>query len=158
VARGGQNRKAKPAKVLQGTFRPDRDGAKPAVGTQDSKEKRRKFPSCPEWLSEAARMEWRRLAPGLADRVETLDRAAFAAYCDAYARWKDATESLGRHGSQFYELPNGCPAVRPELKAIAQALREMKAYAEALGLTPLARTRVPSSAPKDPQGDPWDNI
>jgi P27 family predicted phage terminase small subunit len=54
------------------------------------------LPRCPTHLSDAARKEWRRLATPLHDAgILTLaDRAALAAYCQAYARWVEAEERL----------------------------------------------------------------
>ena len=54
------------------------------------------LPRCPPHLSAVARKEWRRLAtPLYAAGILTLaDRAAFAAYCQAWARWVEAEAQL----------------------------------------------------------------
>ena len=49
---------------------------------------------CPSWLLPEAKKEWKRLASSLeAMGVLTMaDLTAFAGYCQAYARWKEAEE------------------------------------------------------------------
>ena len=53
-----------------------------------------KAPSCPAWLEKEAKREWRRLSKGMEQLgiLTELDRAAFAGYCQAYARWKERLE------------------------------------------------------------------
>src|SRR6056297_3348266 len=74
-------------------------------------------PRCPEHLDPVARKEWRRLARPLfeAGILTVADRAAFAAYCQAWSRWigiaNKQSELMGR-------------------------------YLAELGLTPTARTRL----------------
>src|SRR5581483_7260694 len=57
-------------------------------------------PPMPEWLSEEARAEWQRMAPELEalGLLSVLDRAALAAYCQAYAELVEATALLNREG------------------------------------------------------------
>ena len=52
----------------------------------------KKAPSCPKWLETEAKKEWRRLAKKmeLMGVLTEVDMAAFAGYCQAYARWKEA--------------------------------------------------------------------
>ncbi len=52
----------------------------------------KKAPSCPKWLEPEAKREWRRLAKTLEAMgvLTEADMAAFAGYCQAYARWKEA--------------------------------------------------------------------
>lgn len=47
-------------------------------------------PSCPKWLEDDAKKEWRRLAKQMEQLgiLTEVDMAAFAGYCQAYARWK----------------------------------------------------------------------
>ena len=61
----------------------------------------KKAPPCPKWLEPEAKKEWRRLSKQLeAIGVLTeVDQAAFASYCQAYARWKEAEEFMTQHGT-----------------------------------------------------------
>ena len=58
-------------------------------------------PSCPKWLEDDAKKEWRRLAKQMEQLgiLTEVDMAAFAGYCQAYARWKEAEEFISRHGA-----------------------------------------------------------
>lgn len=49
---------------------------------------------CPEWLLPEAKAEWKRLSEKLNQMgvLTEVDIAAFAAYCQSYARWKEAQE------------------------------------------------------------------
>jgi P27 family predicted phage terminase small subunit len=54
------------------------------------------LPSCPAHLSPSARAEWKRLARYMHDlgMISELDRAALAAYCQAWGRWVEAERRL----------------------------------------------------------------
>lgn len=54
------------------------------------------IPDAPPHLSPEAREEWERLALELYELgiLSTIDRAALAAYCQAYGRWVEAEEQL----------------------------------------------------------------
>lgn len=61
------------------------------------------MPACPDWLMSEAKKEWERLAE-LMNQMGVLtevDMAAFAAYCQSYARWKEAQEHITSGGSTF---------------------------------------------------------
>ena len=63
--------------------------------------------NCPEWLLPEAKKEWERLAD-LMNQMGVLtevDMAAFAAYCQSYARWKEAQEHIDSSGSFPFALP-----------------------------------------------------
>ena len=51
---------------------------------------------CPAWLMPEAKKEWKRLAPSLIAMgvLTEHDMEAFAGYCQAYARWREAEEFL----------------------------------------------------------------
>ena len=59
---------------------------------------------CPSWLLPEAKKEWKRLAASLeAMGVLTMaDLTAFAGYCQAYARWREAEDFITQHGSIFF--------------------------------------------------------
>ena len=66
------------------------------------------MPTCPDWLMPEAKEEWERLAE-LMNQMGVLtevDMVAFAAYCQSYARWKEAQEHITSGGST-YETDKG---------------------------------------------------
>jgi len=101
------------------------------------------LPRCPAHLSDVARKEWRRLATPLhAAGILTLaDRAALAAYCQAYARWVEAEERLAETPT-LLKTPNGHVQQSPWLSVANKQLELMGRYMSELGLTPVARTRT----------------
>ena len=59
------------------------------------------MPDCPKWLLPEAKEEWKRLCQKLSDMgvLTEVDMAAFAAYCQSYARWKEAQQHIDEEGS-----------------------------------------------------------
>ena len=104
------------------------------------------LPRCPAQLSPVAAKEWRRLAKPLHDMgvLSTTDRAALAAYCQTWARWVDAEERL-KETPMLIKAPSGYPQQSPWLAIANKQLELMNRYMSDLGLTPVARTRLPPS-------------
>src|SRR5438045_983630 len=68
------------------------------------------IPERPAHLSEVAAKEWEAVAPVLeaAGLLSVIDRAALAAYCQAWGRWVEAEEAIKTHG-MLVKSPNGFP-------------------------------------------------
>ena len=102
-----------------------------------------KAPSCPAWLEPEAKKEWRRLAKQMEaiGILTEIDRAAFAGYCQAYARWKEAEEFISQHGT-IVRTPSGYWQQVPQVSIAQTYLKVMNKFAEQFGLTPAARSRI----------------
>ena len=101
------------------------------------------IPDCPDWLLPEAKQEWNRLA-ALMEQMGVLtevDRAAFAAYCQSYARWKEAQEHIDRDGSTF-ETDKGYQQQTPWVGIANTQQKLMLQAAAEFGLTPSARSRI----------------
>lgn len=98
---------------------------------------------CPIWLETEAKKEWKRLAPSLLAMgvLTNHDLSAFAGYCQAYARWREAEEFLSKHGTTF-ETPNGYVQQVPQVSIAAQSLKIMQSFCAEFGLTPASRARL----------------
>ncbi|MES9587807.1 MULTISPECIES: phage terminase small subunit P27 family [unclassified Streptomyces] len=110
-------------------------------------------PSAPEWLSEEAAAEWGRVLPGLA-RLELLkpeDRAALAAYCEAWATFRTASETVAREGLTI-EAKQGTLA-HPAVGIARAAGREMRAWAAHFGLTPSTEQGLARGSENEPDPD-----
>ena len=70
-----------------------------------------------------------------------MDMAAFAGYCQAYARWKEAEEFLTQHGSMV-RTPNGYLQQVPQVSIAQTNMKIMLKFCEQFGLTPSARSRI----------------
>ncbi len=100
-------------------------------------------PRCPSHLSHVAQKEWRRLAGCLHKMgvLTTVDRAALAAYCQAYGRWVEAEEKL-QESSLLYKTPSGYVQQSPWLGIVNKQLELMARFMVEMGMTPAARSRV----------------
>lgn len=105
-------------------------------------------PKCPEELSPAARAEWRRISRQLLrlGLLTEIDRAALAAYSQAWAQWLDAVAQLQRTGA-VVKAPSGYPMLNPYLAVANQAYAQMKAMLTEFGMSPASRSRVVAGQP-----------
>lgn len=102
-----------------------------------------KAAKCPSWLETEAKKEWRRVAKQLEQLgiLTEVDMAAFAGYCQAYARWKDAEEFISKHGT-IVKTPSGYWQQVPHVSISQTYLKIMGRFCEQFGLTPSARSRL----------------
>jgi P27 family predicted phage terminase small subunit len=133
-------KKPQALKKLQGTYRPDRDG-----GADDALSDKK--PNCPAWLSKEAKSEWRRIANDLHDAglLKYVDRAALAAYCEAYGRWQQA-EKLVQEKGLLVKTKNGNVIQSPAVGVANVAMRDMLKLLKEFGMTPVSRSRLPAKA------------
>jgi P27 family predicted phage terminase small subunit len=104
-------------------------------------------PECPAELGPVARREWDRMANELAPlRILTsLDRAALAAYCGAYAMWAEATEAIQKFGTMV-KSPSGYPVQSPYVSIANRQAEIMMRIASEFGFTPASRSRISAPA------------
>ena len=91
----------------------------------------------------AMKKEWERLAK-LMNQMGVLtevDMAAFAAYCQSYARWKEAQEHITSGGSTF-ETYKGYQQQTPWVGIANTNQKLMLQAASEFGLTPSSRSRI----------------
>lgn len=100
-------------------------------------------PECPDWLLPDAQDEWKRLAPSLENLglLTDIDMTAFAGYCQAYARWREAEEFITQHGTIF-KTPSGYVQQVPQVSIAQQNLKIMQSFCSEFGLTPASRSRL----------------
>ncbi len=112
------------------------------------------MPECPDHLNEAARNEWHRLAPVLHDMgvLAVTDRAALAAYCQAYGRWVEAEERLTQT-PLLIRTPSGYVQQSPWLSLANKQMELMGRFMAELGLTPASRSRVVALRDAGPEPD-----
>lgn len=101
------------------------------------------MPDCPAWLLPEAKTEWIRLSEKLNQMgvLTEIDRSVFAAYCQSYARWKEAQEHINSEGAT-YETENGMQRPNPWVAICNTEQRLMMQAASEFGLTPSARSRI----------------
>ncbi|KOA21155.1 phage terminase, small subunit [Clostridium homopropionicum DSM 5847] len=152
MAQRGRKPKPTAIKVLEGN-----PGKRPLNQNEPKPEK--KAPKCPTWLETEAKKEWRRMSKTLeAIGVLTqVDASAFAGYCQAYARWKEAEEFLSKHGTIF-KTPSGYIQQVPQVSIAQTYLKIMKDFCSEFGLTPAARSRIAVSTIEGSSEDPMEDI
>lgn len=114
-------------------------------------------PRCPSWLDNEAKKKWKEIAPELArlGLLTMADGDALAAYCQAWAEFRQATEALKKEGriirvgGLLVEGSDGQEAwVGYQLQphpAVAQqrsAWQALKAFAALFGLDPSSRSKL----------------
>ena len=77
--------------------------------------------------------------------LTTVDRAALAAYCQAWAQWVEANEKL--QGSapgegMIVKTESGYPVLSPWWTVANQSAKVMKSFLTEFGMTPGSRSRL----------------
>lgn len=107
----------------------------------------------PPHLPPDAQEEWRRVVGDLAaiEMVAKVDRAALAAYCAAYARWKKAEERIAQT-AELVTTPNGSFQISPWVSIANRSMELMHKFLIEFGMTPASRVRLgtPPAPPVDP--------
>lgn len=152
MAQRGRKPKPTALKALEGN-----PGRRPLNENEPKPEK--KAPKCPAWLEPEAKKEWKRMTKTLeAIGVLTqVDATAFAGYCQAYARWKEAEEFLSKHGTIF-KTPSGYIQQVPQVSIAQTYLKIMKDFCSEFGLTPAARSRISVSTTEGSNDDPMEDM
>lgn len=110
------------------------------------------IPPCPTHLVPAAKKEWKRIGPLLAELglVAKIDMAALAMYCQAYGRWHDAERKIRElNKADPTKLP-GLVGVTPSgyeqmsvwLQISNRMVEQMRQLIAEFGMSPSARARV----------------
>ena len=109
-------------------------------------------PRAPRAMSREARAEWRRVMRHYAATgvITQVDRPALVAYCELYARAREAERKLQQTGLLVI-TDKGQAFANPLIRVADRAWAEMRAFAIEFGMTPSsrARVRVPDKVPED---------
>ncbi len=109
--------------------------------------------TCPKELSAAARAEWKRVQPEL-ERLGLLmqiDRAALAAYCEA---WSDFLWATGQtRKKRITYAGNGTVIPHPAVQIKRQAMQKIREFAAEFGFSPASRTKIDMVAPEGTPDD-----
>lgn len=103
--------------------------------------------SCPSWLDGVARAEWQRIIGDLKELelVSNLDLTALAMYCDAYSKYRVASELVRKEGPVI-EFRNATGAVNQVKHPAVEVMKTMagiaKSYGAEFGLSFGARARL----------------
>jgi len=124
-----------------------------------------RIPDPPECLTTVAAIEWMRVSEelGALGLLTGLDRAALAAYCQAYGRWVQAESAIAEMakrdlltGGLMIKTSNGNAIQNPLVGTAHKAAADMVRYACEFGMTPSARSRI-AAGPLD-DGSKFDGL
>ena len=109
------------------------------------------------WLDKEAKKEWRRISKQLEELgiLTEVDMAAFAGYCEAYFRWKEAEEIISKHGT-IVKTPSGYWQQVPQVSIAQTYLKIMIKFCEQFGLTPSSRSRIVADKGNNDVVDPME--
>jgi P27 family predicted phage terminase small subunit len=98
-----------------------------------------------------SKAEWDRLSRELAGlrMLTALDRAALAAYCEAYAFWIEAITDVRKYGTML-KSPSGFPMQSPYVAIANEQAEIMMRIASEFGFTPASRSRISIPTEREP--------
>jgi P27 family predicted phage terminase small subunit len=118
------------------------------------------MPEPPPFLAGYARDEWWTTGPHLVrlGLLTLVDLQVFAAYCQSYATWRTALETLAAMAERdattrglLVKRQDGNAARNPLVQIAANAAADMVRYAGEFGLTPVARSRIAAGVYEQPK-------
>lgn len=164
MPKGGHNRKPRQLKVIQGTFRPDRNPKnEPQVPALTD------VPKPPPGLNRWARRMWKELTPHIVDNgvLTVVDLPAWEACCQQYGLYRELLDAIThvrtddgkrvRRSVAAYLAGRNSQTI-PEYTAMRQAFSQFKTYLEQFGLTPASRNRVDIPRGGKQEEDPMEAI
>ena len=101
-------------------------------------------PKPPVYLSNYAKIEWKRSARSLVDAkiLNRMDLPAFEAYCDSYSKWREANDILKKTGLVIVNQA-GFEVAHPAVVIARNAKDQMNKFGSEFGLNPMSRSRIP---------------
>ncbi|RJQ29204.1 phage terminase small subunit P27 family [Candidatus Parcubacteria bacterium] len=120
------------------------------------------IPDPPRFLTGYALEEWHEITPILyrLGLVSKPDRAALAAYCQAFQRWAEAEEQLtGLDGRQNLLTQDTSGNIRksPLVNIAHEAMDQMRRFLVEFGMTPSSRAKAVARKPNENKS-PWDKF
>jgi P27 family predicted phage terminase small subunit len=106
-------------------------------------------PEPPHDLTDDAKKTWRNVCEELKRNglLATVDLELVKAYCNELAMYNEAVKQINEN-SVLILSPNGYPMINPWQTIRKQSLKAAMDLGQLFGLTPSARTRIPSSINK----------
>jgi len=134
------------------------------IGREPEPEIAADVPEPPSFLTGYAQDEWWRIAEELR-RLKLLDVMPLAAYCVAYARWRQAEEALAKMGEKdpvtagmLIKGSLGDARVNPLVRVAASAADAMVSFAGHFGMSPAARARISAGVGYEPPPSKFDGL
>lgn len=147
----GRSKKSVEEQKLAGTARADR-------GNHDALEQEPGLPVMPNWLPEDAKRIWWDELPRMRNRLTPAHSAAFAEFCEAYAAYQSAVDSMSGE-SNFVTTVSGNLIQHPGLGALNKAREAFHRSRSKLGANPVDEAKVKAPPkPKKSDSDPFEKF
>ena len=148
-------RKPKPTAVRKNMGNP---GKRALPKNEPNPDRPARMPFAPSYLTEVGKKEWRRMGKKLfkAGLLTEIDLTAFAAYCQHYENWVDATGQVRKHG-MLIKAQSGFPMLSPYYTIQSKESAAMLKCLTEFGMSPSSRSRV-EVKPKEKEVDPLDKF
>ena len=150
MGKRGPSKKPSDLKVVEGTYRKDRDGNEPKPAP--------KAPKKPSWLPTKAKYKWNELAPKL-ERLGLLrevDGEDFARYCLYTIRQREAEEDIQKRGILVPGSTPGTLVKNPAVQISRDYGQAAQKLADKFGLNPSARSDLKAEPIED--DDPMEEL
>ena len=139
----GSGRKPTPNVMLklQDAYRKDRHGDRVDIESAT--------PSCPSWVGDEGRKEWKRLTRLFKKQgiLTHLDRGTLAMHVHAFDVFLEARDQVNANG---LVVPGAkCPIQNPAVRIMNQAWEHYMRSAQEFGLTPVSRCKVTATKTKE---------
>lgn len=160
---GGHNRKPRQQKIIEGTFRKDRNPS-----NEPEPAKYAEAPKPPSHLGKYGKKLWKKLAPQLVEQglLTVLDNQALELLCETYDQYRQAHEAVyyvrdadgkRRRQSLGDYLRGRNSQTMPEYQAMNRNYAEIIRLLREFGMTPVARNRIDLPEKEDEQ-DPMEKL
>jgi P27 family predicted phage terminase small subunit len=151
-------RKSIPATVHAIRGNPSKKSASELAGGSQAVTPAAQAPTCPDFLTADAKIEWRRIIGDLVilGVVTKIDRAELAVYCQAWADWKYARKKIAemRETGFVESTPSGYKQISAWMQVANRSEDRMRTAGSSFGLNPAARNRLEV---RTPQGELFPN-
>lgn len=123
-------------KVLQGTFRGDRDGHGPKVEIG--------LPPCPKWLPADAKRYWAEIGPDLVKHgmIAVIDGGEFARLCECEAAYQGVIERIQSLEGWVDKTPQGYAVVSVWWTLRNKLIEQLDKLNSKFGRSPAARSSL----------------
>lgn len=101
------------------------------------------IPECPKFLDKYAKQEWKSISVQLHEQglLTSVDGAALALYCQAYARWRRAEEEIQKT-DMIMKASTGLLITSPWIGISNKAVDHCLKFLREFGLTPSSRASL----------------
>jgi P27 family predicted phage terminase small subunit len=133
---------------------------KRAAAAQKTQRKKKVKLICPVWLDDEGRRIWKKTLKNMAglEILDKVDEDVLAVYCDAVARYQEATLKVREEGYTTINA-QGVEIANPNVKIAQSYARITLQYSEKLGLNANSRARLAKKIAdneNDPNADLFD--